>query len=208
MGERKEYLQFNELTRKIAECHRCTENVEEGEDAKMCVNLRTHTDWMPTGGVDTLFIAESPYLEDTYFYGGKSVLRENLLDILRIKGGKIGFKDRGLFFTDTVKCRKKKGGNITRKLIKECSGLLKEEISILQPEKIVALGRPALTGLKEIGFTELKYNTIRDFQAVNPITCQGYRVFVWYNPVNQSRGYWGWKDRRDKLHRFVYDSRE
>lgn len=89
-----ENVDLTDLTNKIAGCHCCTKGVIDVEN-KICMRYRTHTDWRPKK-VEILFIAESPYREDTYFYGEKSILRGNLFNILGI-ADKPDFKKRGFF---------------------------------------------------------------------------------------------------------------
>jgi DNA polymerase len=88
-----------------------------------------------------MFVGEAPgYHEDRQgspFVGAAGQLMSDLL-------GTIGLSRADVFVTNIVKCRPPENRDPLPDEIKECRGYLEEQIALVDPEVVVALGRFAL----------------------------------------------------------------
>ncbi len=139
---------MNTLRRRIATCHLCR-FVD-----KPFISHRVYA-WLPEK-THTLAIGESPppgrkagslYNLDTF-----DRLRLSLKFILGIKGDKRvleALRKQGVFITAAVKCRPPNRDSL-KEMRKKCVKHLRAEISLLQPKRIVAMGRMASASICEI----------------------------------------------------------
>jgi len=139
------------LTKLIEKCTSC--RVID----KPFVKYEVYYRWLPHK-VHTLVIVESPppgYKDDfLYNLDRKDRLRRNLKRILGLNFESDDellrwLKARGIFITDTVKCRPFNKREI-KSMMLECYPILREEISILGSKRVIVLGRVAEEAIERI----------------------------------------------------------
>ena len=133
----------------IAECVKCA------FIDKPFIRYQVYTHWLPSE-VKILAIGESPPpgQKDSLFYNLKSFdrFRLSMKLILNVKDDlnvlKL-LKSKNVFVTAAVKCRPLNKSKI-EDMRRNCKYLLKTEIKLLKPKKIVAMGRTAALTISEV----------------------------------------------------------
>ncbi|MGC8573580.1 MAG: uracil-DNA glycosylase [Caldisphaera sp.] len=126
--ESKETLRLNELNNSIKNCKKC----------KLYQNRKNAVTGYGNIKAKIMFIGEAPGrnedIQGKPFVGSAGKLLDYLLN-------KIGLKRDEVYITNVVKCRPPNNRTPLKEEIEACIPYLKEEIDIIKPEIIVALGR-------------------------------------------------------------------
>lgn len=142
--------------------------VESISQCEKCSLHETRTKVVPgqgSSGPDIMFIGEAPgYDEDQQglaFVGRAGQLLTKMIEAM-------GFTREEVFIGNILKCRPPKNRNPLPEEMETCIPYLKEQIAILKPKVIVALGSIAVKGLLDttVGITRLR-GTWMTFEGID-----------------------------------------
>jgi uracil-DNA glycosylase family 4 len=125
-------------------------------------------------GADWLFVGEGPGADEDAkgepFVGQAGKLLDNMLAAIKLKRG------NNVYIANIVKCRPPNNRNPEPDEIATCMPYLRQQIALIKPKLIVALGKTAATSLlgrdATLGFLR---GTVHD--------CQGVPLIVTYHPA-------------------------
>ncbi len=93
-------------------------------------------------------------------------------------------RERDYYITNVVKCRPKDNRTPEEQEMMSCSYILKQEIKLINPKLIIALGKTAAVGLsgnKQISPTKLRGGFITT-NLKSPVLEPGKKIFITYHP--------------------------
>ena len=124
---------------------------------KPYVKYRAYTTWLPST-VEVLIVAESPppSKKEDFFYNLSAFDRlrlsmKTILNLRSLKGEELlGFlRERGVFLTSAVKCRPPSKADVPG-MRERCTWVLRRELELLKPRRLLAMGKTAATSVFEI----------------------------------------------------------
>lgn len=130
-------MSFEDLKKRISKCNRCGKN--RFWHFPTCKGVKGFF-----GDKEYIFVCPQPH--EGIFDPFNIRLDRRLYDNL----AKHGFEDAHL--TDMVKCRGAKYKELTDVEVRNCVGWLKEEIQIVQPQAIIAMGTKSFDALNKYRF--------------------------------------------------------
>lgn len=128
------------------------------------------------GPIKILFLAESPpRAGHGFFYDEKSMnttFRRKIFELINLAGlGQVSnlldFNGKSYYLADSINCRwdKDKKAALSKKIFRNCSIYLEDQLRLLRPQWIVAMGRKAKEALE---FENIE-STIRELGTANNI---------------------------------------
>jgi len=137
-------------------------------------------DGNPSTGI--LFVGEAPGADEDKegkpFVGKAGKLLTNVLEGIGL------LRKRDYYITNVVKCRPPENRTPEDEEMLSCSYILKEEIKLIKPKLIVALGKTAAVGLigtKQISPTKSRGSFLSSTPK-SPVLPAGTKVFITYHP--------------------------
>lgn len=168
-----------ELEVAVRECRRCG-LCEQRQQAVLGVGDR-QADW--------LFVGEGPGAEEDArgepFVGAAGRLLDAMLGAIGLR------RDRKVYIANAVKCRPPGNRTPEPAEIEACKPYLQRQIELLQPQLIVAMGRPAAQALLE---REIKIGSARGqvFERQGrPVIVTYHPAYLLRNPLDKARA---WED--------------
>ncbi len=129
-----------------------------------------------------LFVGEAPGadedIEGRPFVGKAGKLLTSLLESIGL------LRERDYYITNVAKCRPPNNRTPEEEEMIACSYILKQEIKLINPKLIVALGKTAAVGLsgnKQISPTKQR-GTFVNVNLKSPVLEPGKKIFVTYHP--------------------------
>lgn len=130
-----------------------------------------------------MFIGEAPGREEDIqgrpFVGEAGMLLTRLIE-------KMGFKRKGVYIANIIKCRPPMNRDPEKDEIGSCMGFVEKQIEIIKPEVLISLGRISAQTL--IGNTGLKMTTIRghffDYKGI-PLMPTFHPAYLLRNPKDK-----------------------
>ncbi|RLF13725.1 MAG: hypothetical protein DRJ97_07540 [Thermoprotei archaeon] len=139
-------LRLREL---VASCEACS------PVDKPLIKFEAYTRWLPKQ-VKVLAIGESPPpgFKESVFYNLEVYdrFRRAMKLVLGVKGDEevlVFLKSRGVFITGAVKCRPRSRAELGS-MRRSCVPMLRAELELLKPKRVVAMGRAAASSISEL----------------------------------------------------------
>jgi uracil-DNA glycosylase family 4 len=158
---------------------------ETCKDCKKCKLSEQRTqvvfgDGNPDTGI--MFVGEAPGADEDVegkpFVGKAGKLLTQELERVGL------LRQRDYYITNVVKCRPPDNRTPEEQEMITCSYILKEEIKLIKPKLVIALGRTAavgLSGIKQISPTKVRGSFILA-NLKSPVLAPGTKIFVTYHP--------------------------
>ncbi len=155
------------------------------KDCKRCKLSEQRTqvvfgDGNPSTGI--IFVGEAPGADEDRegkpFVGKAGKLLTQELESVGL------LRQRDYYITNVVKCRPPENRTPEDQEMLSCSYILKEEIKLIKPKLVVALGKTAavgLSGVKQISPTKIRGSFI-SANLKSPVLASGTKIFVTYHP--------------------------
>jgi uracil-DNA glycosylase len=183
------------ISSKLQSCSQCHRFDGKVAVDKPFLRFLVEEKWRPSV-VKVLFVAESPpWDKERYFYkqdmtGNNTNLQKELFRYLNLNSLD-GFKAKGYYLIDAVKCRlNKRGGkeHIPQEIIATCGAtFLLDEIKELKPSAIFVLGNSAKKALQNLPpFSDLASHKVTE--DYDKVLC-GIRVILCVYPGGKTRGH-------------------
>jgi len=138
---------------------------------------------------DWLFVGEAPGAEEDEkgepFVGQAGKLLDNMLRAIRLERGK------NVYIANVVKCRPPENRNPTDMEIRACTQFLDQQIDLINPKVIVALGRVAAERLVDYRGSLSKSRLTRfDYRGM-PVVVTYHPAYLLRSPLDKSKA---WQD--------------
>ncbi len=138
---------------------------------------------------DWLFVGEAPGAEEDEkgepFVGQAGQLLDNMLRAIRLERGK------NVYIANVVKCRPPENRNPTDVEIRACTQFLDQQIDLINPKVIVALGRIAAERLVDYPGSLSKSRLTRfDYRGI-PVVVTYHPAYLLRSPLDKSKA---WED--------------
>ncbi len=177
-GESRE-VNWDSLSEVVARCESCV-LFETRKKVVIGVGDRD-ADW--------LFVGEAPGAEEDEngepFVGQAGQLLDNMLRAIRLERGK------NVYIANVVKCRPPETRNPTDVEIRACAQFLDQQIDLINPKVIVALGRIAAERLVDYPGSLSKSRLTRfDYRGI-PVVVTYHPAYLLRSPLDKSKA---WED--------------
>ena len=170
---------WDELAATVAACRQC----------RLCEARKQAVLGVGDGRADWLFVGEGPGAEEDErgepFVGQAGQLLDNMLASIDLQRG------RDVYIANAVKCRPPENRTPDNDELAACRPYLAQQIALIQPKLIVAMGRPAAQTLLH---TELKIGAARgklhDYEGI-PVIVTYHPAYLLRSPLDKAKA---WED--------------
>ncbi len=172
-------MDWDELAATVAACRQC----------RLCEVRKQAVLGVGDGRADWLFVGEGPGAEEDErgepFVGQAGQLLDNMLTSIGLQRG------RDVYIANAVKCRPPENRTPDPDELAACRPYLAQQIALIQPKLIVAMGRPAAQTLLQ---TEVKISTARtkvhDYEGI-PVIVTYHPAYLLRSPLDKAKA---WED--------------
>ncbi|HEY8855902.1 MAG TPA: uracil-DNA glycosylase [Rugosibacter sp.] len=170
---------WDELAATVAACRQC----------RLCEARKQAVLGVGDGRADWLFVGEGPGAEEDErgepFVGQAGQLLDNMLASIDLRRG------QDVYIANAVKCRPPENRTPDHDEIAACRPYLAQQIALIQPKLIVAMGRPAAQTLLQ---TEVKISAARgklhDYEGI-PVIVTYHPAYLLRNLLDKAKA---WED--------------
>lgn len=172
-------MSWDELSAAVATCRQC----------RLCESRKQAVFGVGDRRADWLFVGEGPGAEEDQrgepFVGQAGQLLDNMLASINLRRGS------DVYIANAVKCRPPENRTPSNEELAACRRYLVQQIELIQPKLIVAMGRPAAQTLLQ---ADIKIGAARgqlhDYQGISVIVTY-HPAYLLRNPLDKAKA---WED--------------
>jgi len=168
------HLDWDALQTSVASCQAC--GLCQSRTRTVFGTGDPQARWMVVGEAP----GEHEDLQGEPFVGQAGQLLDNMLKAMRLHRGATG--PHGVFITNVLKCRPPSNRNPTPQEVLQCEPFLRQQVALVQPQVILALGRFAAQSLLQQSLPEVATLPLGKLRG-QVHHYQGVPVVVSYHPA-------------------------
>ena len=168
------HLDWDALQTSVASCQAC--GLCQSRTRTVFGTGDPQARWMVVGEAP----GEHEDLQGEPFVGQAGQLLDNMLKAMRLQRGATG--PHGVFITNVLKCRPPSNRNPTPQEVLQCEPFLRQQVALVQPQVILALGRFAAQSLLQQSLPEVATLPLGKLRG-QVHHYQGVPVVVSYHPA-------------------------